>query len=359
MDAIGNSRLQESIITGDPVLLDAIAQNDLSDADAGQIARMAAHLLIDLHRQNDKLQTSVVDILFKLATSSHPHLAAAGANGLFPLLAERLSDAFDPAACRLYDLIFSWIIDAGRHHPAGRAIDRALDRFGLKTADDLIHRKQRLLEPRPTDVPSAPECLKCIVLSRVSLGAEIAVTSPVIAKLRERFSRADIVLIGHRMFADLFSQIPAFSVRHFAYPPGKTLMDRLAGWLDVLAIVDAEIAGLEKSQYLIVDPDSRMTQLGLLPLTPNDHRYYFFESRSFRCRQADNLSVLTACWLQRQFGGNEPGAFIQPPAIARRFARSLHARLVPADHTLTAVSLGVGGNDNKRLGIAFETSLLQ
>ena len=358
MDVIPNSRLSQSIINHDPAIENGIVQGVLSNADARILARTAAHLLGDHYRRSGELQIAAVDILFMLATSTHPHLAAAGTDGLFTLLAERLSDAFDPAACRLYDLIFSRIIDASRHHPSSRTIDQALRRFGLKNADDLMVRKQRVIERQPAKVGTAGDCRKCIVLSRVSLGAEIAVTSPVIAKLGEMFPRAEIVLIGHRIFGDLFSGVPRFRIRHCSYPPGNTLLARLEGWLDVLGIVDEEIAGLTDTQYLIVDPDSRLTQLGLLPLVQNESRYLFFESRSFRCRGFENISTLTSCWLQHHFGGFSPRPFVQPPIAACRYAQALRSRLIPADHTLTAVSLGVGGNDKKRLGIAFERALL-
>lgn len=359
MDVTQNRQLQDAIISRDPVLEDRIVQNKLSGEDAQHTARTAAHLIVDHYHRTGSMQAAAVDILFALATSPHSDLAGAGTDGLFTLLAERLSDAFDPAACRLYDLIFSRIIDASRRHPSGQSIDKALSRFGLKNAASLSTRRQMLIDRQPFRCETAGACRKCILLSRVSLGAEIAVTSPVIAKMSEIFPRAEIVLIGHRIFSEIFSGVPRLRVRHCPYPTGNTLLERLGGWLDILSIVEEEIDGLADDQYLIVDPDSRLTQLGMLPLVRNESRYLFFESRSFRCEGLENISSLTSCWLQQHFGGKEPRPFVQPPAAARQYAQTLRTRLVPASHTLTAVSLGVGGNEKKRLGVAFERLLLQ
>ena len=53
---------------------------------------------------------------------------------------------------------------------------------------------------------------------------------------------------------------------------------------------DLRRASLSKNQFddpqsIVVDPDSRLTQLGLVPVCA-DERYYFFESRTFGHRTA-------------------------------------------------------------------------
>ena len=49
-------------------------------------------------------------------------------------------------------------------------------------------------------------------------------------------------------------------------------------WLDLLKEVRTELLDLSDSEYLVLDPDSRLTQLGVLPLVP-DQNYRFFNSR--------------------------------------------------------------------------------
>jgi len=110
-----------------------------------------------------------------------------------------------------------------------------------------------------------------------------------------------------------------------------------------------------------VDPDSRLTQLGLLPVTEDDAAYYFFESRSFTKPKLPRIGQLTARWLSDLF---EPGDRALYPYAAllpehARLGRDLcwRIRLDGGSH-IAAVSFGVGGNPRKRISEAFETELL-
>jgi hypothetical protein len=93
---------------------------------------------------------------------------------------------------------------------------------------------------------------------------------------------------------------------------------------------------------IVIDPDSRITQLGLLPICPED-RYYFFESRSDP--RPGPLSQLASLWAEQSFGSSgAPWISTEGPSAGA------------ADIT---VSLGVGGNEAKRIGGAFERELME
>ena len=95
----------------------------------------------------------------------------------------------------------------------------------------------------------------------------------------------------------------------------------------------------------MIDPDSRLTQLGLLPVWPEE-RYYFFESRAYGGDGDDPLPVLTSRWAKQTFG--HPG---RPSVCSGR------AGLRPAPSGI-AISLGVGENPAKRIADPFEAELL-
>jgi ADP-heptose:LPS heptosyltransferase len=92
---------------------------------------------------------------------------------------------------------------------------------------------------------------------------------------------------------------------------------------------------------LVLDPDSRLTQLGLICVCPDDC-YRFFESRSFGGGANERLPDLAARW------ADDPEA--------RPYAAPRPASGPPFDIT---VSLGVGENPAKRLDDKFERQLLQ
>jgi ADP-heptose:LPS heptosyltransferase len=95
----------------------------------------------------------------------------------------------------------------------------------------------------------------------------------------------------------------------------------------------------------MIDPDSRLTQLGLLPVG-DEENYYFFESRAYGGDGDAPLGTLARRWASETFGVEDACAYIAPlprPEIA------------PAG---IAVSLGVGENPAKRVNDPFEAELL-
>jgi ADP-heptose:LPS heptosyltransferase len=96
---------------------------------------------------------------------------------------------------------------------------------------------------------------------------------------------------------------------------------------------------------IVIDPDSRLTQLGLISVC-RDRDYFFFDSRSFGGDGGEPLPVLAARWAHQVFGVGDAKPYIAP----------LPPSGPPADIT---VSLGVGENPAKRIGREFERDLLR
>ena len=108
------------------------------------------------------------------------------------------------------------------------------------------------------------------------------------------FPNAEILFAGPRKNYELFAADPRLEHVPVEYPRGS-LRERLAvcegtarGWR---AIPDC----------LVIDPDSRLTQLGLLPVCPED-RYHLFESRATVRIPTDSLPALAARWAEETFG---------------------------------------------------------
>ena len=125
------------------------------------------------------------------------------------------------------------------------------------------------------------------VLSRVTLGADIAVTSVLLAAAKQRFPNAGIVFVGPRKNYELFAGDPRIAHAEVRYVRGG-LKQRLAAWEELKRL----LAGPD---CLVIDPDSRLTQLGILPVCDED-RYRFFESRAYGGASAHSLPELAARW---------------------------------------------------------------
>jgi hypothetical protein len=224
---------------------------------------------------------------------------------------EGLADRFEPRLCDAYADLFTAVIE--------RVIP---GQSGLR------ERYERIRQPRVCDLDPA----SVYVLSRVTLGADIAITSVMLDAAKQRFPRAEIYLAGSAKAAELFAADSR--IRHFpvSYPRSGTLAERLSTW-----------TRFEQPDSLVIDPDSRLTQLGLLPVCDED-RYFFFESRAYGGDSTANLTALAAGWAYQTFGVHAR-AYMAPQRIGTQ-----------AD---IAVSFGVGENLSKRAGGVFEAELLR
>jgi hypothetical protein len=172
------------------------------------------------------------------------------------------------------------------------------------------------------------------VLSRVTLGADVAVTSVLLDAAKKRWPRAEVLFVGPKKNYELFEADARVSHVASPYPRSSSLCDRLEA-----------SAALELSDGIVIDPDSRLTQLGLIRVC-DDAGYFFFPSRAYGGDGLDRLPDLAVRWAAEVFGITDARPFIAPLPVTG----------APAEIT---VSLGVGENPAKRIEGHFERELLK
>jgi hypothetical protein len=284
-------------------------------------------------------------------------LVDSNADALFQVVAEGLADRFDPLLTDSYVDIFSYAIarvdhrftaselrtryahlrrvhvyrqaDESKQVPLRRILDVEQKALRSLRTGGAAYRVPGIV-PHAEGDPHPPK--RIVLLSRVTLGADVAVTSVVAQALQARFPESELTFAGSRKSAELLG-LPLLSIN---YPRSGGLRDRLQVMEPILALDD---------DTLIVDPDSRLTQLGLYPIAP-DHRYYFFDSRSVA--GPGSLVDLARDWCAKVFEVDIPRPRIEVASPPFEFAR-------PA----ITVSLGVGGNEAKRIAGSFERDLLR
>ena len=211
---------------------------------ARDLAGESFHLL-DKGREGDAPRAfELVEALCRLATSSNPDEARAGTDALFHDLVESLADRFEPRLCDAYVELFSRVIDFCRRLPRGADLDRRLSTFGLNDRRALLNRADRVRRPKPFDLSRAAGLRKILVLSRVTLGADIAVTSVVLAKLKQVAPHTAIKLVSGPKSAAFFASDTRISSLVLDYPRGGPLMERLDAWFAPADAVAAENYGL-------------------------------------------------------------------------------------------------------------------
>ena len=221
----------------------------------------------------------------------------------FRLIVEPLADSFDPVDVASYERLMQvWI------------------------------------PPVPRAAPELPKRVDTVyVLSRVTLGADIKITSVVLDAMKRRFPEAHVILVGHRKSAELFTLDRRIEHLDAPYPRTGPVRERII-------FADQLRKQLSARDSIVVDPDSRITQLGLLPVGAPE-RYFHFPSRSRE--GADNLTRLTEHWVHENFAV-DGSAFIAPERV-----------LNDTPGPRAAISFGVGENESKRVPGDFETRLIQ
>jgi len=250
-----------------------------------------------------------------------PLIAEEGNSALFRIVVERLGDLFEPRLCSVYADLFAEVI--ARRIPSLHA-------------EHLVARYERVRRLRKFD--RDPAAIRNVfVLSRVTLGADVAITSIMLDAAKQCFPNAQIHFAGPRKGWELFAADKRLSHLPIAYGRRGTLDDRLAIWPELREAVCVPGS-------IVIDPDSRLTQLGLLPICPEED-YYFFESRSYGGDGDEPLSTLARRWVAETFGATEAQPYIRAGLDATEYAAT--------------VSFGVGENPAKRVADPFEAELLR
>jgi hypothetical protein len=275
--------------------------------------------ILDACLRSGTWPSRALDALIERALDeSEPFTARAATRALFGVVVERLGDLFEPGLCEVYARLFSHVIA------------RALPDYD---AAELLLRYRRVRQLRRF---AGGEIGRVFVLSRVTLGADVAVTSVALNAAKARFPDAEICLVGPAKNAQMFAADSKIISIPVDYGRSSLLRERLAAALELHTIVDGP-------GTLVIDPDSRLTQLGLIPIC-DDARYFFFESRAFGGELDAALPELTSEWLSEVFDSERTRPYVAPVAQPKI-----------ADVT---VSFGVGENADKRIPGDFEYEVL-
>jgi ADP-heptose:LPS heptosyltransferase len=325
-----------------------------------RLSRQIAHSFMDSYLKDCHYEGDYIDLLCEMTTISRdPKLNSIAARALFRIIIESLCDEFEELQTETYNRVMTQVINFCRKLSAGKELDRSLNDFRIHSRKDLLERIQTIrMEDR--FLTRHRDIKKILLLSRVTIGADVAVTSIIIQRLAELYPKAEMVLIGGGKLNEIYGGNPRIRLQKAEYERNGGLLERLSNWQLVLNIIQQELITCPLDNTILIDPDSRLSQLGVLPIIPPD-QYYFFDSRS-DVSFSGNMSMaqLTNAWLDKVTGVDNfsyPGVWLLPGPMQK--AAGLYDRLRNnGTRRVIAINFGVGGNPRKKVGRLLEQELL-
>lgn len=269
-----------------------------------------------------------------------------------------LCDDFSSFGVVYCNRVLSRIIDCIRKTPQGGRLDELLDAFGFHETEELLARYERCLQVRPLSSARKKQVRKVVIPSRVTVGADIVMTTVMVHRLRRALPNAELIVVGPSHLDDIFSGLNGVRRREMWYNRHGAFGERLANWPQLYDMVRQEQANVAPAELLLFDPDTRLTQLGMMPLLPEDQTFYFPSRQSLEPEDGSSLSILVNRWLDRVLGEHDfcaPAVSLPPHHLhaARIFCEQFPARVF-----IVVINLGVGGDEQKSIPAPFEEELL-
>ncbi len=327
----------------------------------GALAQDIARAFVDQYDQKGHYRADHIDLLCEMATYyEDDSLSNTVCSSLFGIVVESLCDDFEDMPLGVYTRVMSQVITTCRALRAGEALDEALLTYGITGFADLYQRSNHVHVCEYTCDPQHP-LRRIILLSRVTIGADVAILSVIIQRMAQLFPEAEIVVVGNDKLRGVFGGHNRVRLVELNYSRRGGLFARFTSWFELLAVLAREMPIENEDETLVIDPDSRLTQLGVLPVTHRDN-YLFFNTRVFRpSSQGMRMSERVNRWVDAVFRVSDrctPRIWI-PRAVNEQARHQVEILRQAGCRRIVTVNLGFGGNERKQLGIDFEKALLQ
>ncbi|MBU0674344.1 MAG: hypothetical protein KJ950_06850 [Proteobacteria bacterium] len=325
-----------------------------------QITQAAAISFMDATQRESPENLIYVDLLCRLALAENSSISLPAVAALYHRIIEPLSDDFQPASTRTGNMVLARLIHQVGRRPRETVFSQLLDHWQLYNESDLILRWEKVTNQPPIPKLWKKTVTKIFIPSRVTSGADIAITSIMAHRLSASFPNAQVILVGPAHLGIMFHDCPHISASLFEVNRQGNLDERILFWPQLAELIQQQIGNTPAGTTLLFDPDSRLTQLGLLPLLPTPYTFHF-NSRSFgQALEPYSLSLAVNRWLNLLLNESADHSPQVCPPHSLRTSSALLCRTFRDQgcRNLLLINFGVGGNPRKRLGDPFEEELL-
>ena len=336
----------QQFLAGNPIISPEIIAGELSSSFMSQLAA------------DEKPDFHAIDLLCEMALfEENFQLRKAAVAALYKNIVEPLCDDFTTRGVELCNLVLLRMIGFIRRQKEGESLNCLLNELNYPDQDLLLQRYEKIHQDIALSQSLKDKIRKILVLSRVTVGADVAITSIMVHRLARSFPHAEIIVYGQAHLPEIFYGLPRVHWAKFHYQRDGGLIGRLTSYTYLYQQLKMEWEGLHDGQTLLFDPDSRLSQLALFPLLADRYTRHF-PSRNDQRDNSSRLSQLTNRWLNQVLGEQInilPQISIRPAHldnIKRFFAQ------FPQGCKKIVINLGVGNDFRKRLPDPFEVKLL-
>lgn len=290
-----------------------------------------------------------------MAMGSDIGLAKEATASLYNKIILPLCDDFSSHGMAVANRVLITMSQAFCRSEKGKEARQILQDFQLSSQEHFLDRHRELSKPRALSLSQRKAVKKAFILSRISVGADIAITSLIIARTKKALVNAEIFLVGPDHLQTLFHDD---DLHYLVLPYNRegSFVDKMEMWPRLFNLISEASKDLAPDEILLLDPDTRLTQLGLLPLTYPSSTHYLC-TREDRSKK-QSLRKITHNWLNHVFPDTPPSSAyfkIKSPKLAH--CQKFTTNFKPSTFKVL-INFGVANDHNKRLPDPFEEELL-
>ncbi len=337
----------------------ALQKTAFDRSELSQLARQTAGSFMDHYYQDGRYDEDYIDLMCEMATFTEDNewnkiVSAA----FFSVIIEELCDDYEDFQFEAYNKVMSQATSYCRKASSAKKLDSYLNKFKIHSAEDIfkravnIHNQKYRFNAKPIE--------QIFLLSRITIGADVAITSVMIQRLSKMFPDAEIILLSSLKLKEIFGGNPRIRIIEVDYTRGGGLLERFETWCRAVDILEQETKADEKDSVLLIDPDSRITQLGILPVFDESNYFYFNSHIDIASTKNACMAEHSNAWMNKVFGKSDfchPKVWLEPELL-NKAAKLTNGLRQSGCKRITAVNFGVGGNPRKRLGLDFEKRLI-
>ncbi|MBU1710399.1 MAG: hypothetical protein KKE17_10385 [Proteobacteria bacterium] len=306
----------------------------------------------------EKFDLRFIDLLCEMATAENQDVAEAANTAIYGRIIEGLCDDFSDRGIKICNEVLARILFFVASLKAYSQLNALLEKLDLNSREKIIARYNRIRRNESILGASAKSPKRIFILSRVTIGADIAITSIILKRLIQTFPQAEKILVGPDHLREIFSGFPNVSFAEPEYKRYGSLAERTFAWFEVYKKINDLHPLADTGDTLLFDPDSRLSQLGLLPLVKEENTFLFPSRATPREGENPSLAALTNLWLDKVIGDQAhcfPSVSFQEKHITH--TTTFFKQFSPELLKIT-INFGVGRNEGKRISDSFEEQLI-